>query len=123
MAPAVVAEGDFSYQRGFTATLELFRAGPGAEAIFAANDVSAFGILDALRHGLGLRVPDDVSVVGFDDIDQAAWHSYDLTTIKIDVEERVAALVRLILQRLQDRTAPPLTETIRTKLVVRGTVG
>jgi DNA-binding LacI/PurR family transcriptional regulator len=62
-------------------------------------------------------------VVGFDDIDQAAWHSYDLTTIKIDVEERVAALVRLILQRLQDRTAPPLTETIRTKLVVRGTVG
>ncbi len=123
LPPAAVAEGDFSYQRGYDATLELFRAGPGAEAIFAANDVSAFGALDALRHGLGLRVPDAVSVVGFDDIDQAAWRSYDLTTIKIDVEERVAALVRLILQRLQHRGAPPLTETIRTKLVVRGTVG
>ncbi|WP_152613424.1 LacI family DNA-binding transcriptional regulator [Inquilinus limosus] len=123
LPPAAVAEGDFSYQRGHDATIELFRAGPGAEAVFAANDVSAFGALDALRQALGRRVPEDVSVVGFDDIDQAAWRSYDLTTIKIDVEERVAALVRLILQRLQNRTAPPMTETIRTKLVVRSTVG
>lgn len=123
LPPPEVIPGDFTYQRGFDATVDLFRAGPGADAIIAANDVSAFGALDALRHDLGRDVPGSVGVIGFDDIDQAAWRSYDLTTIKIDVGERVAALVRLILQRLEVPGAAPLTETIRTRLVVRGTVG
>jgi DNA-binding LacI/PurR family transcriptional regulator len=118
-----VIEGDYTYDTAFRATLDLFRRGGGAEAVFAANDVGAFGAMDALRHELGLRVPQDVRVVGFDDILQSHWKSYNLTTVRIDLGERVRALVRLILRRLDSPMAPSLTETVSTQLVVRGTVG
>lgn len=119
----VVIKGDYTYDTAYAAVLDLFRVGDGADAIFAANDVGAFGAIDALRHELRLRVPQDVKVVGFDDIAQSHWRSYDLTTVRIDLGERVRALVRLILRRLKDPGAPSLSETIGTKLVVRGTVG
>ncbi|HEY9009529.1 MAG TPA: substrate-binding domain-containing protein [Devosia sp.] len=120
--PILVA-GDYSYDTAYRATIDLFRLGDGADAIFAVNDQSAFGALDALRHELSLKVPQDVMVAGFDDINQSHWKSYNLTTVKFDLEERTRALVRLILRRLKNPAAPSLTETISTKLVVRGTVG
>jgi len=119
----IVMPGDFTYDTAYRETLNLFRVGDAVDAIFAANDVGAFGVIDALRHELGRRVPEDVQVVGFDDILQAHWKSYNLTTVKIDLVERVAALVRLILARLRNPNQPSLTETISTRLVVRGTVG
>ena len=123
LPPPIIAPGDFSYEAAYNATIDLFRIGKGADAIFAANDVGAFGVMDALRHELGLRVPEDVKVVGFDDIAQSHWKSYNLTTVKFDLDERVRALVRLILRRLAEPGAPPLEETLQTRLVVRGTVG
>lgn len=123
MAPPMVARGDYSYDAAYQATLDLFRIGAGADAIFAANDVGAFGVIDALRHELRLRVPEDVKVVGFDDIAQSHWKSYNLTTVKFDLDERVRALVRLILRRLNNPGAPGFQETLNTRLVVRGTVG
>ena len=123
MAAPTVIQGDFGYDAAFQSTIDLFRVGEGADAIFAANDVSAFGALDALKHELNLRVPQDVSVVGFDDIAQSHWKSYNLTTVKFDLEARVRALVRLILRRLNNPQAPGLEETLNTRLVVRGTVG
>ncbi|MNT97895.1 lac repressor [compost metagenome] len=62
-------------------------------------------------------------MVGFDDIAQSHWKSYNLTTVKFDLEARVRALVRLILRRLNTPDAPGLEETLNTRLVVRGTVG
>jgi DNA-binding LacI/PurR family transcriptional regulator len=123
MGPPLVIPGDFGYDAAYQSTLDLFRVGEGADAIFAANDVSAFGAMDALRHGLKLRVPEDVKVVGFDDIAQSHWKSYNLTTVKFDLHERVRALVRLILRRLNNPDGPTLEETLNTRLVVRGTVG
>ncbi|WP_299970255.1 LacI family DNA-binding transcriptional regulator [Devosia sp. 66-22] len=123
LPPPRVVIGDYSYDTAYAATIDLFRVGDGADAIFASNDVSAFGVIDALRHELGLRVPEDVKVVGFDDIAQSHWKSYDLTTVKFDLSERVRALVRLILRRLNEPDAPALQETLHTSLVVRGTVG
>jgi DNA-binding LacI/PurR family transcriptional regulator len=123
LSPPVVIPGDFTYETAYAATLDLFRLHDGADAIFAANDVGAFGAIDALRHELQLRVPQDVKVVGFDDIAQAHWKAYNLTTVRIDLEERVRALVRLILRRLKTPGGAALSETVRTKLVVRGTVG
>lgn len=123
LEPPIVAKGDFSYDMAYGATLDLFRVGAGADAIFAANDVGAFGVIDALRHELKLRVPEDVKVVGFDDIAQSHWKSYNLTTVKFDLDERVRGLVRLILRRLNNPDAPGFHETLNTRLVVRGTVG
>lgn len=123
LEPPVVAQGDFSYDAAYQSTIDLFRVGDGVDAIFAANDVGAFGVMDALRHELQLRVPEDVKVVGFDDIAQSHWKSYNLTTVKFDLDERVRALVRLILRRLNHPEAPGFQETLNTRLVVRGTVG
>ena len=123
LAPPAIVQGDYTYDTAYRETINLFRVGEGVDAIFAANDVGAFGAIDALRHELKKRVPQDVKVVGFDDILQAHWKSYNLTTVKIDLNERVQALVRLILRRLKAPAAPSLTETISTRLIVRGTVG
>lgn len=123
LPPPLVVPGDFTYDTAYAATIDAFRAGRGIDAIFAANDVGAFGAIDALRHELDLRVPQDVKIVGFDDIQQAHWKSYDLTTVRLELKERVRALVRLILRRLAEPDAPPLEETLPTSLVVRGTVG
>lgn len=123
MNPPTVVPGDFGYASGRRAMLDLFRVGEGAEAVFAVNDESAFGAIDALRHDLGLRVPQDVRVVGFDDVSQASWRAYSLTTVKIDLQKRVEALVRLILRRLNEPEAPPLSERLGTRLIVRATVG
>lgn len=123
MQPPTVIDGDYTYDIAYRATLDLFRVEDGADAIFAANDVGAFGAIDALRYDLGLSVPNDVKVIGFDDIPQSHWKAYNLTTVRIDLEDRVRALVRLILRRLRNPEDGPLTETLGTRLVVRGTVG
>ncbi|WP_217598186.1 LacI family DNA-binding transcriptional regulator [Oceanicola granulosus] len=115
--------GDFSYARGHSAALELFRVHGGADVIFAANDESAFGALDAIRYDLGLKVPQDVSVIGFDNISQAAWGAYRLTTVGIDLPARIQSLVRMILERLKHPNARPLCDRITTNLTVRDTVG
>ena len=123
LSPPVTIPGDFTYETAFHATVDAFRIGTGCDAIFAANDVGAFGAMDALRHDLGLSVPGDVSVIGFDDIAQSAWRSYNLTTVRLDLTDRVRALLRLILRRLAVPDATPLEESIATCLVMRCTVG
>lgn len=123
MASPIICEGDFSYDRAHAAVLDLFKVGEKADAIFAANDEGAFGALDALRFELGLRVPEDVKVIGFDDINQSHWRSYNLTTVKVDLDLRIKSLIRLILRRLKEPNAPPMIEHVPTRLVVRGTVG
>ena len=91
-----VARADFRYEDGAAAVAELYRNGIGPDAIFCANDLIAMGAMDALRHQLGRKVPEDVLVAGFDDIPSAAWTAYDLTTFIQDsvgmVEEAVALL-------------------------------
>ncbi len=114
--------GDYSYERAREEICAYFRAHPMVDALVAANDVSAFGAMDALRHDLGLKVPEDVKVVGFDNIRQSNWKSYDLTTVGMDIHQRVRALVRLIRSRLKEPDAPDLYERVETRLIVRGTV-
>ena len=115
-------QGDFGYERAREEVRAYYRAHPMSDALFAANDVSAFGAIDALRHDLGRAIPEDTKVVGFDNIKQSGWKSYDLTTVGMDIDARVSALVRLIRNRLQDPASPDLVEGVETRLVVRGTV-
>ena len=98
--------GHYDPERAREAALALF--GPSGwaderpDAVFVASDHMAFPVMDALRHELGLRVPDDVSVVGFDDVPQAAWPSYRLTTVEQPLPAMVEAAVGLLQKVLQD---------------------
>lgn len=96
--------GDFSYEGGHAAALRLLDSRPPGsgtlDAIVAANDVMALGAMDAARLERGLRVPDDISIVGFDGVAPALWRSYQLTTIRQPVRRMTAAAVEMLVARI-----------------------
>ncbi|WP_424952481.1 LacI family DNA-binding transcriptional regulator [Deinococcus sp.] len=107
----------FQYDWGVEATLELHAAGLRPDGIFGANDIVAIGVLDALRQ-LGRRVPGEVSVIGFDDIQEAARLAYRLTTIRQPLE----AMIEDALAALDDPQPALGPRLHRGELIWRGTV-
>ncbi|GIE90057.1 LacI family DNA-binding transcriptional regulator [Actinoplanes regularis] len=107
-----VADGDFTRRTAYAATQELLARVPTLDAVFAACDVTAMGVLQALREA-GRRVPDDVAVVGFDGSTLA--EAADLSSVYQPVEEQAAAAVR----RLLDPSLPS-PGRLPTALTVRG---
>ncbi len=79
------------------------------EAVFCANDQLAFGVMDACRHDLGWRIPEDVAVVGFDDLPEAARPAYRLTTVRQQFEEIGRAAIGLLVRRIAAPEAPART--------------
>jgi DNA-binding LacI/PurR family transcriptional regulator len=112
-----IERGDWSAVSGYEAGLRL-AADPDCTAIFAANDQMALGVLRAL-HERGRRVPQDVSVVGFDDIPDAAAYLPPLTTVHQDFAEVGRRCVRGLLEQIRDARAEPGTVLVPTTLVVR----
>ena len=68
--------------------------------MFCVTDPLAFGVLDACRFDLGLTVPRDLSVVGFDDVSEASHQAYDLTTVRQDIAQLASVAVDMITQRM-----------------------
>lgn len=114
--PAVVT-GDWSARSGYEAGRRL-AAEPDVTAVFCANDHMAQGLLRAL-HEAGRRVPDDISLVGFDDIPEAAYFIPPLSTVRQDFLELGRRSLELLVQRLGDNSGPPDSVLIPPELVVR----
>lgn len=116
-----VVPGDYSYESGVDGLLDLKdRLGKLPDAIICANDVMAIGCLDAARHQLGVKVPDDLSVVGFDGVGPAKWESYDLTTVRQPVRRMTEAAVSMILERIENPELPPERRTFSGILIDGG---
>jgi len=92
-------EGDLTYAGGSNGVLALMRNAPRPDSIICMTDIMALGAMDALRHRLGLAIPHDVAVMGFDDIPEAGHASYQLSTIKTPVTEMVDHMIELISDR------------------------
>ncbi|MFB9948832.1 LacI family DNA-binding transcriptional regulator [Rhizobium puerariae] len=119
-AEVTAARGpDSDYDGGIAAARELFSAGEKPDAVFCANDQIAFGLMDFVRIELGLRIPEDVAVIGFDDVPEAAWLSYGLTTFRQDPATMAARSVELLERRLASLDAAPGYERVIPELVVR----
>lgn len=116
------AAGDYGFASGGTGLEMLMRGAEPPTAIFAASDLMAFGAMDHARHRLGLRVPEDISIAGFDDLPEAGWPSYDLTTIRQPVETMAVASVDLLIERIESAAARPQTQLVPGELIVRGSV-
>lgn len=120
--PTLVKEGDFTYESGYERTRELLSQPGRPTAIFASSDEMAAGAIRAVQHQ-GLRVPQDVSVVGFDDTQIASIFDLPITTVSQPVGEIGRTAVRLLLRLKAD----PSGETTRIKvdhhLVVRQSAG
>jgi LacI family transcriptional regulator len=87
-------------------------------AVFACSDLMAIGVADAARD-LGLRVPEDLSIVGFDDLPEARWATPPLTTVRQPISELGAAAVRMLLRHLDAPAAAAPREELATAVVVR----
>jgi DNA-binding LacI/PurR family transcriptional regulator len=117
-----IATGDFTYDGGFDAVLALRTRGQVPEAIFCANDLMAIGALDALRRSAGLRVPEDVLVAGFDDVPEASWRAYDLTTIVQDCPSMVADAMSILQSMMSSgSSAGGVLRVVPGKLIERST--
>lgn len=100
------AAGHYQFEGAQQATRKLFKGARRPDAVFVANDHMAIAAMDVLRIELQLRVPQDVSVVGFDDVPQAAWGAYSLTTVVQSVVDMVDATVDLLQDQIQHEAQP-----------------
>lgn len=93
--------GHYSFASAQVAMRQLLAQPDRPDAVFVANDHMAIAAMEVIRTEHGLRVPQDIAVVGFDDIPQAAWGSYQLTTVLQDVTRMVQACVELLMEQMQ----------------------
>jgi LacI family transcriptional regulator len=116
--PQLVCAGDFTQPAGFRAARELLELPEPPTAIFASNDVMAFGVMEAARVR-GLRIPEDISIVGFDDIPQASHVHPQLTTIRQPLEQMGRLAAKMLLRQVEDRQRPAERIDLPTELIVR----
>jgi DNA-binding LacI/PurR family transcriptional regulator len=117
-AAALVADGTFTEEGGYNGARTLLEADPDLTAIFAANDLSAVGALNAIA-GTGRRVPDDVSVVGFDDLRLAEFTSPPLTTIHQPAEGIARLATELLIGLTHGQEVEQMHHVLAPSLVVR----
>ena len=120
-------EGDidpagFDYHLAHAAAIRMLSRTRRPSAIFCHNDQLAIATLNAAT-ALGIKVPEELSVVGFDDVGMAAWERFSLTTIKQPIQEIAACAVDLLMARLNDRQRPVQSFTLPCRLIQRGSTG
>jgi DNA-binding LacI/PurR family transcriptional regulator len=119
LKPHAMIDGMYSRETAAQVTRDLF-AGPATpDAIFVGNDHMAFAVMDTLRFDLGLSIPDDVSVIGYDDVPLASWPAYNLTTIRQPVNRMVDATVDALMTQIDTPQTPPRKLRIDGPLVIR----
>ncbi|HVV19339.1 MAG TPA: substrate-binding domain-containing protein, partial [Pseudonocardiaceae bacterium] len=116
--PELVEVGDFSHEAGQRAMAALLDLARPPTAVFAGNDQQALGACQAIRER-GLRIPEDVSVIGFDDLPIARWTNPPLTTIRQPIAEMAAQATRMLLRYLDTGTFDTQRIELSTELVVR----
>ncbi|MEH0687867.1 substrate-binding domain-containing protein [Vibrio cholerae] len=122
--PKLIKQGDFSSETGYEKTVELIESKVHFSALFAANDQTAYGAMKALTDH-GFRVPEDVSIVGFDDLPTSQYFTPALTTLRQPIEEIGAVSARSMLNLLSgerhEARLPPIDLMIRqsTKSIYR----
>lgn len=122
-APVIHADG--SQRSAFLMTLDLLQRTPPPDAIFAGSDAMAIGVLQAARR-LGRRVPDDLAVMGFDDIERERTLQLDLSTVRQPARtlgERAVAILTELIATPPDDTTPPRQEWLPTQLILRHSCG
>jgi DNA-binding LacI/PurR family transcriptional regulator len=110
---------DSDYGSGIAAGRALFSNSVRPDAVYCANDQIAFGLMDYVRQEVKLRIPEDVAIIGFDDVPEASWLSYQLTTFRQDPLVMAMRAVELMERRLGNPDLPPGYERVIPEFVIR----
>jgi DNA-binding LacI/PurR family transcriptional regulator len=122
LTPALSVAGDtFQVESGYRAAKALLASGQPFTALYTANDRLALGALYAFHEG-GLRVPDDISVIGYDDIEHAAFFTPALTTMRVDHATVARLVVEYLVELIKDPQVPLKQHVILPELIVRQSV-
>jgi DNA-binding LacI/PurR family transcriptional regulator len=113
--------GGFVYEKAFEATRRLLDAKQRPDAIFCANDIMALAAVDVILRQSALRIPEDIAVVGFDDIPMASWPAYQLTTIRQRIPVMVEEATDLLQRLMADPRAAGISRLVPGVLVERQT--
>lgn len=111
---------DYTYEGGYETALKIIKNENLPSAFFVANDIMALGVLDALRKQ-AIQVPDQVKVIGFDNIGMSAWPIYELTTWEQPIEEMVQNTVNYLMSEIAEYTGTTEAIELKGKLVERKT--
>ncbi len=111
----------YSYDAGWEEMQRLLATGGIADGYFCGDDVLSIGALSAL-HAAGKRVPEDVGLIGLNDMEMARWRNIDLTTIRQPIPEVVRLSVEMVCQMLEDQDLPVQAHLLPSELVERGTL-
>jgi LacI family transcriptional regulator len=120
LPPRYIRRGAFSPDTGYQALSDLMAQDPAPTAVFCGNDVIAMGVCNAAR-ALGINIPQDLTVIGFDDIPMARWEVFELTTVQTDLTQLAAATADLLFRRIADPTVDTARVVLPARLVLRGT--
>jgi len=115
-----VVYSDYSFEGGRAAARQLMSLPERPRTILCANDTMALGAMDECRYEYGLSVPQDVAVTGFDDVPQAAWPSYDLTTLRQPIRRMAHTAVRLLSEQIEGITPAGERRLLAAELMIRG---
>jgi DNA-binding LacI/PurR family transcriptional regulator len=116
-APLVV-HGDYGYDGGVRALHEIMDSMPNPpDAIICTSDACALGCMDAARFDYAKKIPQDVSIVGFDGVDAAHWRSYGLTTLRQPMREMAEAAASILLSQIEDASLPLVNRKFTGELI------
>ncbi len=115
------AVGGYTFEGAAQAARDLLDAKLRPDAIFVANDHMAFSVLDVIRNEYGLSVPGDLSIVGYDDVPEASWGGYELTTISQSSDEMVAATAAILMEQIENSVVRKRASVLPARLVIRKT--
>lgn len=123
LPPDMTRRGPFAFETGRVAMTELLALDPPPTVVLCSNDTVAIGAYNAAR-AAGVRVPEDVSLVGFDDLPMAEWEVFQLTTVQQPMEEMARAAVRLLIERIEGLVDPEAARQVvfEPRLVMRRTL-
>lgn len=113
--------GDYSYDLGYAAAERLLQRDDPPEAVFCANDLIAMGAMDLARHKMKIKIPEELAIIGFDDIPSAAWPGYDLTTVRQPVKPLVESTLKVLLDAIQTPEIEAVQRVIAPTLIHRST--
>ncbi|MBO0994319.1 LacI family DNA-binding transcriptional regulator [Bacillus sp. SD088] len=113
-----VQDGGFDLTRGYEAMKRILNTGRIPTALFSASDRMAFGAYKAIQE-YGLSIPEDISIISFDDIEMSEFITPPLTTVRVFKEEMGRIAVKLLIQKMEGSITLPLTSFLPTKLIVR----